>query len=212
MPQQARAEITRKQVMEGAARSFDKLGFGGASLSGILAYANVTKGALYFHFDSKEALAQAIIGEQHAMAMEGAGRAVAASSTATEAIIRSGHEMARQLMEEPIARAGIRLSLEIGVTEHPDKKPFIDWADAVAQMAAQAVKDGELRPSVDAAGLGRVLSSSFTGLQLVSQAMCGRADLFDRLAELWRFILPGIATEESLPRLLEIATSDPTPV
>lgn len=207
MPLQARAEITRRQVMEGAARSFDSLGFSGASLSGILAYANVTKGALYFHFESKEALAQAIIEEQHKMAMEGSMRAVEQSRGPTEAIIRSGQEMARQLMNEPIARAGIRLSLEVGVTEQPESKPFVDWATALTGLAEQGIRDGELRPDVDTAALGRLLSSSFTGIQLVSQVMCGRADHFERLAELWRFVLPTIATEESLPGLIDVAVS-----
>lgn len=207
MPLQARAEITRRQVMEGAARSFDSLGFSGASLSGILAYANVTKGALYFHFESKEALAQAIIDETHMMAMEVSKRAGEESRTPTEAIIRIGHARAKQLMTEPIARAGIRLSLEMGGAESPETKPVIDWADAVAELAERGIQVGELRPTVDTAALGRILASTFTGIQLVSQAMCGRKDLIERLIEMWQLILPTIATEVSLPGLLDIAVS-----
>lgn len=207
MALQARAEITRRQVMEGAALSFDQLGFGGASLSGILAHANVTKGALYFHFESKEALARAIIEETHRMAAEASARALEESRTPTEVMIRISQYRAEQLMTEPIARAGIRLSLEIGVAESPETKPVVDWADSVAELAQRGIQIGELRSTVDTAALGRILASTFTGIQLVSQAMCGRKDLIGRIVEMWQLFLPTIATEQALPRLLDIAIS-----
>ncbi|NLE81728.1 MAG: TetR/AcrR family transcriptional regulator [Rhodococcus sp.] len=207
MALQARAEITRKQVMEGAALSFDQLGFGGASLSGILAHANVTKGALYFHFESKEALARAIIEETHRMAAEASARALAESSTPTEVMIRISQYRAEQLMTEPISRAGMRLALEIGIVEGPETKPVVDWADAVGDLAQRGIQIGELRSTVDTAALGRILASTFTGIQLVSQAMSGRRDLIGRIVEMWQLLLPTIATEEALPRLLDIAIS-----
>ena len=37
------------------------LGYANASLSEIIAQSNVTKGALYFHFGSKEELARAVV-------------------------------------------------------------------------------------------------------------------------------------------------------
>lgn len=63
--QQARAVATRAQIVLHAAEAFEKAGFAGASLGTILASAGTTKGALYFHFRSKEALARFIIAEQH---------------------------------------------------------------------------------------------------------------------------------------------------
>src|SRR5262249_39937193 len=64
LPRQDRAERTRNAILEAAAVVFDERGFNGASLSDILAKAGVTKGALYFHFSSKEELARAIVEEQ----------------------------------------------------------------------------------------------------------------------------------------------------
>ena len=40
------------------------------SLSDVISHAGVTKGSLYFHFASKEALALTVVNEQHAMWME----------------------------------------------------------------------------------------------------------------------------------------------
>ena len=58
---QERAILTREKVIAGAAEVFYRHGFGGATLSDITSAAGVTKGALYFHFPSKEDVALAII-------------------------------------------------------------------------------------------------------------------------------------------------------
>src|SRR6476646_9534890 len=58
---QARAEATRDAVLSGAAEVFLRLGYANASLAEIMAQAKVTKGALYFHFGSKEELARVVI-------------------------------------------------------------------------------------------------------------------------------------------------------
>src|SRR6185312_4610860 len=61
MARQARAEITRDAVLAGAAQVFLRLGYANASLNEIMAHSNVTKGALYFHFGSKEELARTVV-------------------------------------------------------------------------------------------------------------------------------------------------------
>lgn len=68
MVRQERAEATRDSVLRGAAGVFLRLGYANASLSEIIAESQVTKGALYFHFGSKEELARAVIDEGSALA------------------------------------------------------------------------------------------------------------------------------------------------
>jgi TetR/AcrR family transcriptional regulator, transcriptional repressor for nem operon len=54
---------TRERLLRAAFRKVYKSGFQSASVDEILATANVTKGALYHHFESKEALGYAVIDE-----------------------------------------------------------------------------------------------------------------------------------------------------
>src|SRR5215472_10991919 len=54
---------TRERLLQAAFREVCRLGFQGAGLDTILAATGVTKGALYYHFDSKEALGYAIVEE-----------------------------------------------------------------------------------------------------------------------------------------------------
>ena len=56
-------ERTRERLLKAGFREVYRSGFQSASIDTILAAANVTKGALYHHFESKESLGHAIVDE-----------------------------------------------------------------------------------------------------------------------------------------------------
>jgi len=56
-------ERTRQRLLEAAFREIHRYGFQSAGIDAILAATNVTKGALYHHFGSKEALGYAMVEE-----------------------------------------------------------------------------------------------------------------------------------------------------
>src|SRR6266478_7349700 len=56
-------ERTRERLLQAAFREVHRSGFQSASIDAILAATNVTKGAMYHHFDSKEALGYAVVDE-----------------------------------------------------------------------------------------------------------------------------------------------------
>jgi TetR/AcrR family transcriptional repressor of nem operon len=56
-------ERTRERLLQAASREIYRSGFQSAGLDTILASAGVTKGALYYHFKSKEALGYAVVEE-----------------------------------------------------------------------------------------------------------------------------------------------------
>src|SRR5215470_12790452 len=57
------AESTRQRLLNAASREIYRSGFQSASLDTILASTGVTKGALYYHFKSKERLGYAVVEE-----------------------------------------------------------------------------------------------------------------------------------------------------
>ena len=67
---QARAEATRRRILDSAVDLFSEMGYGETGLADILQRAGVSKGAFYYHFDSKEAVAAAIIQEYRSTATE----------------------------------------------------------------------------------------------------------------------------------------------
>ncbi|MCA1836105.1 MAG: TetR/AcrR family transcriptional regulator, partial [Actinobacteria bacterium] len=60
---QPRARATRQAILTAAAEHFARNGYHATSLDSVLADSGGTKGALYFHFASKEALARAVVAE-----------------------------------------------------------------------------------------------------------------------------------------------------
>jgi len=62
-PRPRNPERTRQRLLQAAFREVYRYGFQSAGVDTILAATNVTKGALYYHFESKEALGYAIIEE-----------------------------------------------------------------------------------------------------------------------------------------------------
>src|ERR1700678_4769860 len=56
-------ERTRGLLLQAAFQEMYRSGFRSADLDAILAAAGVTKGALYYHFDNKEALGYAVLDE-----------------------------------------------------------------------------------------------------------------------------------------------------
>ena len=62
-------ERTRERLLQAAFREIHRSGFQSAGIDTILAATNVTKGALYYHFESKEALGYAVVEEKIAKLM-----------------------------------------------------------------------------------------------------------------------------------------------
>lgn len=188
---QARSAATRDQVISSAARMFDRLGFDGASIGDIMEDTGLTRGALYFHFKSKETLAQVVVETQHQISISAVESIAATGAPAIEQIVMLCHEMGRQMVEEPVVRAGIRLTLEFSALEGP-AGPYRDWIGACRELADAAVEQGDLVETVDRDHLAHFIISAFTGVQLVSNVLDRRIDLGSRIDQMWQLLLPGI--------------------
>ena len=112
MPQQDRAYATREAILHAAAEEFDRLGYERASLTAVLARAGLTKGAFYFHFPSKEAVAGALIERQSdlwaQMRESWRARGVDPLSALHGMFLESADRMAADV----VLRAGVRLNAD----------------------------------------------------------------------------------------------------
>lgn len=188
---QLRAVQTRAAILRAAAEVFDEFGFSGASISKIMKRADVTQGGMYFHFGSKEELAYAV------MVGQGDGLEFPEGEDGLQHLVDITLYLAEQLQHNPVLRAGVRLAVEQGEFGLRDDVAYQAWVLEFRQQLRFARAKGELQPDVDDHELAWVLVSSFTGAQLFSQASTGRADLPQRIASLWRYLLPAVATEDA---------------
>jgi AcrR family transcriptional regulator len=191
---QVRAENTRNAILDAAAAKFDEFGFLGASLSDILSAAGVTKGALYFHFASKEELANALIEEQFAVWEPLAN----VDKPGVQTVIDLTQDMAYNLENNIRVRASIRLVIEQGSFISPAPTAYKQWIDVVHACLLAAKASGDLRQDVNPFDVAQLVIGSFTGIQLSSQVLTGRVDLYERLTFMWSTLLPAIVPPRRL--------------
>src|SRR3979409_814826 len=114
MVRQARSETTRRKIITSAVELFNEIGYPATGLGDIIERAEMTKGALYYHFDSKESLATAII-EGRSVHLAEAFRSITASSApALECIIHGVFVVADLMSTDQIARSGTQVFRAFG--------------------------------------------------------------------------------------------------
>ncbi|WP_165350339.1 ScbR family autoregulator-binding transcription factor [Xylanimonas protaetiae] len=209
MATQARAIATRKGIVDAAASVFVRHGYAGASISEIADEAGITKGAVYFHFRSKELLARAVVDAQDELATQVRERSVAGSPSAVAMLVAMVRELGVLMRDDVVARASMRLAVEVPTGELEDVGGTYEaWIGPTEHVIGQAVAEGDLRAGLDAAALARFLVAAFTGMQTVSVATSQLEDLMPRLREMWAIVLPGIVApgrEHIIPGLLRRA-------
>ncbi|MFM9596482.1 ScbR family autoregulator-binding transcription factor [Streptomyces scabiei] len=195
MAQQARAVETRRLILQGAALVFDEMGYDAASIKEILSRVSVTKGALYFHFPSKEDLARGVLEEQTLHLH------VSPQTSKLQEVIDLTMAVAHALPNDAMLRAGSRLALERGSIDFRADSPFLAWAKVCEDLLEQARRDGEVLPHVDCHETAELIVGSFTGIQAFSQISSALLDLENRVSAMWKHILPSVAIPAALARL-----------
>src|SRR6185312_13200190 len=105
MARQVRSEVTRRKILDAAIDVFGEVGYAAAGWGTIIERTGMTKGALYHHFDSKEALASAIIAEGSDTLLAAFRNVCGASSPALENMIHGTFTVSNLLSSDKTARA-----------------------------------------------------------------------------------------------------------
>jgi AcrR family transcriptional regulator len=163
-----RADVTRQQILRAASRQFARKAYSLVSLDDILADAAVTKGAMYFHFRSKHALALAIVEHRFEVARASVDELLARKLSGLETLIEISYLVAVEDIGDDIARAGLNLLESIGRTDDLQGNVLGQWVDAYASIAAKAVRDGDVLEGRDPTTIARLLVSIYLGLRQTS--------------------------------------------
>ena len=146
-----RADSTRQQILRAAARQFARLPYHQVGLDDVLAEAELTKGAMYFHFRSKHALALAVIDDQTTRSNEAVRRSVGTKFSGLETLIDFSYQLAARDMSDDMSRAALHLVESIGRIEDLQATLLKAWIDNLAvepcsAASARATSRG-LRPA-----------------------------------------------------------------
>jgi AcrR family transcriptional regulator len=195
-----RADTTRLQILRAASRQFARKSYNLVSLDDILADAEVTKGAMYFHFRSKHALASAIIEYRFASARASVDELLARKLSGLETLIDIIYLVAIEDIGDETARAGLNLLESIGRTDGLQANVLGQWVEAFAAIAGKAVKDGDVIESRDPRGIARLLVSMYLGLRQTSNLAEPEHFLRD-LESTWALALPGFVKPDRIDYL-----------
>ncbi|MFD8953357.1 ScbR family autoregulator-binding transcription factor [Streptomyces xanthophaeus] len=204
MAEQVRAVRTRRTILSAAAKTFEEHGYQAATISQILKEAGVTKGALYFHFQSKEDLAQGVLAEQDQRLL------VPPRASKVQEVVDVVMLHAHRLQTDPMVRAGVRLSMDQLAQGLDRSGPFLRWSEVGTELFRTAQSQGELLPHVVPAETADVLVGAFAGIQSMSQAICDYGDLVTRVSALMRHLLPSVTVPSVLASLDLAATRGAT--
>ncbi|MCQ4127668.1 TetR/AcrR family transcriptional regulator [Rhodococcus erythropolis] len=142
-PQQSRAIATRKAILAASAASFDANGYAAVSIMSIIGTSDITKGAVYFHFRSKEAIALQLV-EDWSDAVRQAFSPVDAAieGSALTQLHDSFIRLANRVDTDTAVRAGMKLSREPSLSAVD--KSYRQWMEIVQKRVDEALEAGAM--------------------------------------------------------------------
>lgn len=168
----SQGEASRDGIIDAAASVFARLGYDRARMADIVEASGLSKGSVYFHFDSKEALAVAVLAARHE-------RWVADVQSALDAV-EPGEARLRALLPAVLALhdgdpdAWVISRLTWALAEQEETRAFAAsltrrWIDVVAEIVADAARERNV--DVDAVTVATVVVGGFDGLKTTAAVL-----------------------------------------
>ncbi|WP_327698564.1 ScbR family autoregulator-binding transcription factor [Streptomyces sp. NBC_00459] len=203
--QQERAIRTRRLMLKSAAEVFDREDYASARLSDISALANMSTGALHFHFENKDDLAEAVVREARDILWRAARLAYEKNSEPLQALTDISHALSQLLSRDVVTRAGLRLDSD---RSRRGREQFIHaWRVCVQRLLHRARQEGGLAAQVQLQDLTCALVAATAGIGMLIKGGEGERT---RLAftGFWQSFLPGLAAPSVLGGLRPGGTRD----
>lgn len=201
-PRDTRADLTRRQIIRAAAHQFAHRPYSQVNLDDILSTAAVTKGAMYFHFRSKYALALALIDDQY-----DEGRAVtdtifARRLSGLETLIDISYSVATQDVSNEMTRAAMNLLESVGRADGVQAKLLGQWIDGFAMTLKRAIAEGDIREDVKPEVGARLIVALYMGLRQTSD-LSDSHTFFTHLEQLWQLVFAALAQPGRIPYITQ---------
>ncbi|MBD0711172.1 MULTISPECIES: ScbR family autoregulator-binding transcription factor [unclassified Streptomyces] len=187
-----RAAKTRRQLIRSTAELFDRSGFAGTSVGQICALAQVSQGALHFHFGNKHALGQAVEATAAEILTCVIGPVPARHPAPLQLLVDTSHVLARRVSQDPLLRAGFGLARDPAWPG--GTSPWQLWREWVRGLLRLARRQGCLTAGVDLDGAVTTITAVTAGLEGLQRAP-DRAGATQSVTPFWRLVLPQLAAE-----------------
>ena len=191
-PQDPRAGRTRERILLAAAAQFSHQPYDVVRLDDIIATAGVTKGAIYFHFRSKHAVALAVIDKQREALTEAVTELFERRLSGLETLVEICFLFAAEDTGDDPMRAAVNLMESIGLNAGLRASYYTEWIKHFAMLIERGITEGDVNPAYHPEDISRLLVSLFVGVRQRSDP--GNADHYvGQLERAWAYTLPGFA-------------------
>lgn len=196
-PDERRADSSRAPLVRAAAKQFAHKPYSLVNLDDVVAAVEVSRGAMYFHFPSKQALARAVIEEAEKLARVAARGVLTNKLSGLETLIDLIYLIAVLDVSEDLTRAGMNLLESIGRAEGLEARTLDEAIGALARIATRAMAEGDIAEERDPEDIARVLVGVYIGLRHTSDLDDPRRLLSDLEKALY-LLLPGFANPDRM--------------
>jgi AcrR family transcriptional regulator len=197
MVPQARSENTRQKILNAAIDLFSEVGYAAAGLGEIIDRAGMTKGALYHHFDSKEALATAVIEQGTKLTSDAFQHVCESSSPALENIIHGVFVITDLVVTNKTARTAEQLTRGLAEFNSTASHVWSSRLEVMTTQAKRALAEGDLPEALDPLAVSESILNAVLGTELMSSTADDN-DHIKRLTRALELLLPAIVAETSL--------------
>jgi len=202
-PQTDRGEETKRRILEMAAEAFAEGGYAGASLNDVIRRSGLTKGAFYFHFDSKEALALEVFRHKQEQWMGRVMTRVMGHERAIDRFVAIPRALVDLIEEDSSSRSMSRLSRELCHDPQlgPKLTPQLEhWVELSADLVRRAQDEGDVRADLDPVEVAEVAVAGFLGVEEMCDALGGGEDLRRRVDAYIRIFLSALEPSRAADR------------
>lgn len=193
------AERTRQKILDATQSLVLKYGYGGMSIDDVILKAGVTKGALFYHFKSKEDLARALVqgfADQDRVQLEEMFRqAESLSGDPVQHLLLVIGLYAEFLRNAPDPMDGClyasfcyQSGLLDPTTLQPVKEMVLYWRERMAAKIREAVRSHKTRIDVDAEALADQVMVTFEGAYVLTKTLNDFQILIRQLEQLRAYI------------------------
>lgn len=193
-PRQARAEATRRSIIDAAVALFGDVGYGETDMIDVIERAGTTKGTCYYYFPTRESLAAAVIEHARLRCAEAVAEIWRSEGPVLRKLIAATFCFASLTESDDLVRVGYQLSQAGRQISEAGARAYLGTAEKVAAALKIAKDDGVLLVSAGVTEVANTLVAGVAGSRLYADADGG--DCFDRLTQVWHVVLRGIVAEE----------------
>ncbi len=188
MVKQERAARTHERLLDASADEFSRHGYAGANLQRIAAHAGMTKGALYAHFPSKDALADEFTSVFHRVGYD-LLRGVHDGDPPLTSLHRLTECLVSRIHTDLRFRAGLRLACEDACTRRQVPGLVTDLSAALTRLVGDAQAQGQLGAEHGPERISSLVVTVIFGTYHTASSH-GPGEAAEQMRRVWQFLKP----------------------